>query len=274
MEIIYINLEKQERRKILIEKNFNDININETHTLRRFDAINVEYIERFKVPGTARPTEKAAFLSHREANKSCINTKDHYIIIEDDILLGKNTLSTLENIIKQLPDNSWDILYGEVCIPNPPDMYNMVKLKQSLVTKSNFTLIDLKNVIYAGATFYVVNKNSNKRLLNVLNSVKVHNSAIDLCIRQAVYDGKLKAFVIVPFISSFTEEAEDSTVRLEGEKATELIWMLFRKLMFAEVDYSKEQKDINYIKQNLVDEESEAFSTVLSACLCSKYTSK
>lgn len=274
MEVIYINLESQPSRKLAIEANFNSVNIDKEHSLRRFNAIDTSYVEKYKVPGSARDTEKAAFLSHIGANHSCINNKDHYIVIEDDILIGKNTFNTLKGIIDTLPDNAWDIIYGEVCIPNPADMYTMVKIKQDLVSKNTHSLIDLSKICYAGATFYVVNKNSRLKLSNLLEKNKKYNSAIDIYIRQLVYDGKLKAFAVVPFISSFTEEAADSTVRLSDEKSTELIWMLFRKLMFSEIDYSKEKKDIEYIKQNLVDEESEAFSTVFSACLYSKYTPK
>lgn len=266
MHCFYINLDSKTDRRETIEKNFLD-NTDGSWELKRFPAIDVSYVRKHSLPGNLRETEKACFSSHKTVISDSRYATDHVLIMEDDSCLGKETQNTIKSIVK---DNSsgWDIMYGEVCVPEPENMCRLIRLKNDL--KGGTTFLDLSKMNYAGATAYVINKNSILKIYNLLQKVRSYDVPFDLLLRQYVHTGQLKAFVPFPFITSFAENALNSDIREKMELSTDLVWILFRKLMWTDAVIAKEQKHLDFIKQNLVTEDSEAYATILSACLSNK----
>jgi hypothetical protein len=63
MDCFYINLGSAAERKLNIKRNFAAYKM-PGWTLTRFSALDTAYFGRQNIAGTARPTEKASFLSH------------------------------------------------------------------------------------------------------------------------------------------------------------------------------------------------------------------
>lgn len=274
MDCIYINLDNKPDRRINIETNFNLVKA-EDSTLSRLSAIDTEYIKDKNVKGILRDTEKACFLSHKAAIKRSLETESHTLIMEDDVLLGSSTFSNLEKVIKENSKIQWDILYLEVCVPEVVNMLKLIKLRNSLIKKnSSSAMIDLTQLNYAGATAYVINKNSKQKLFNALDKVKLLDTPYDLLLRSMVIDRRFSAFVVFPFLSSFSPDALNSDIRLEYEKMTDLAWILFRKLVWAERNIEQDLPLYQKLKEAISTPESDALSTIISATVSEKFVLK
>ncbi len=196
------------------------------------------------------------------------------MVVEDDILFGQKTCQTIDDVVAKHKHADWDIFFGEVCVPDASNMFTLVKMRQQWLETKQTTLLDLKKIGFGGSTAYVVNAKSKQKVFNLLDKSHTFNIPYDLYLRRLVHEGKLNAYAIFPFVTSFSEQALESDIRQDHENATDMAWILFRKLIWQERDIAKESATLKYIKDHLVDEESEAFATIMSAMLSSKFVNK
>lgn len=274
MDCIYINLDSKTDRRYNIERNFELVKA-DGYTLRRFSALDTQHVKNRGIKGNLRDTEKACFLSHKAALKQSLETDSHSLILEDDVILGNSTFSSLEKVISDNSKIAWDILYLETCVPDIAVMLKLIKLRNSLIrSKSPPVMIDLTQFFYAGATAYVVNKNSKQKLFNAVDKLKVLDVPYDLLLRGMVMDQRLSAFVVFPFLSSFSRDAFASDIRLEYEQMTDLAWILFRKLVWAERNIQEDSYLYEKLKETICTPESDALSTIISAAVSEKFVSK
>lgn len=274
MDCIYINLESKADRRLSIESNFEAVK-KDGYTIRRLNAINVENVVKNGVKGNLRDTEKACFLSHKAALKLSLETDTHSLIMEDDALLSKSTFDSLENLIKSNSKLEWDIIYLEACIPEVVTMLKLVTLKNSLKRNNSPTvMIDLRQFNYAGATAYVVNKKSKQKIHNMVDKIKLLDVPYDIVLREMLQDHRFFAYVAFPFLSSFSNTAFDSDIRLDYEKMTDLAWILFRKLMWQDSDVEKDAELYKKLREALTTPESDAFATIVSASVSEKFVAK
>jgi GR25 family glycosyltransferase involved in LPS biosynthesis len=273
MHCTYINLDHKTDRKAGIELNFADTK-GEGWTLERFPAIDAEFVKANKIPGSLRETERACFLSHKYAIKAHLQSKNHLMVVEDDILFGHKTCQTIDEAVAKHQHADWDIFYAEVCVPDITNMAALVKMRQQWQQTGQSSILDLRKMVYAGATAYVINAKSKQKVFNLLDKSHTFNIPYDLYLRRLVHEGKLNAYALFPFVTSFSDEALNSDIREDHEKATDLVWIQFRKLIWQERDLAKEAPTLRAIKESLVDEETEAFATVISAMLSPKFVNK
>ena len=274
MDCVYINLDSKTERRANIERNFELVKA-DGYTLKRLSALDTEYVKTKNIKGALRETEKACFLSHKTALKQSLDTDSHTLIMEDDVVLGASTFSNIEKVIQDNSKIQWDILYLETCIPEILTMLKLIKLRNSLInSKSPSVMIDLTQFNYAGATAYIVNKNSKQKVFNAVDKIKLLDLPYDLLLRNMVMDRRFSAFVVFPFVSSFSEEAFNSDIRLDYEKLTDLTWILFRKLVWAERNIEQDSHLYEKLKQAISTPESDALSTIISAAISEKFVTK
>src|SRR5689334_13813076 len=98
MRCFYINLDAATQRRRSLETNFAQTGKSDW-SLTRIAAIDAAYVEANAIVGTAKPPEKACFLSHRKALLESMNDDEPVFMLEDDAMFGSDTC----NIVEQLP---------------------------------------------------------------------------------------------------------------------------------------------------------------------------
>jgi len=134
--------------------------------------------------------------------------------------------------------------------------------------------LDLADITFAGSTSYILNPNSTSKIFNYLDAKKELNIPYDLYLRQLIHESKIKGYSFFPFITSLSEFSDISQIQQIEPQAADLIWNLFRKMIWLERDLEQHKQVLEYINQNLCDEESKMFGTLFSAMISKNFKPK
>jgi GR25 family glycosyltransferase involved in LPS biosynthesis len=258
MNILYINLANQTDRRRDLERNFQAVNALQWF-LHRVDAIPSHAAAQ--IPGRLRDSEKACFQSHIKAIEMAKQKDGHVFIAEDDILFGTGSFAAIENALAHVPEESWDIVFTDVCITNVHAMLDLRMLRRSAEPSK---LINLSRLPFAGATAYIVNRNSKGKLLGLVSQQVPLDVPYDVYLQQAIHNGKLRAFVTFPFATGLAPSAENSQVR-QSQSVQETAMNAFRRLMWLERDVDAAAATMDGIGAD--DEETAAFLKILAVFL-------
>jgi GR25 family glycosyltransferase involved in LPS biosynthesis len=266
----YINLEAERARRIGIEKSFHEVVLHEGWELRRFAAIAAE--ETGDVSGSISASEKACFLSHRGAIESTLGNDDNDMIVEDDCDFSKSAFSVVEDAVRSLDENKWDILFLEIGISDAGRMVELKSAYDNLIKDRTFCILDLSKFAFHGTLSYVVNKKSKLKIMQKLNCFSILNAPYDLTLRHLCHAGELNAFAIFPFVATHSVHAPMSSI--QGLSATDEILNAFRKLMYIEQDLDEMDVQTSHFEQNYSDRQSLIFGRIIAALLSSKFKTK
>lgn len=263
----YINLIKATERNLDLIENFSKFNEKEWE-IERFNAIGIAQIELDKVPGILTPPEKGCFTSHRELINSLKNLDNHIFIMEDDVQFGKNTQNLITQGMSILPD-SWDILYTDICIPNPAQMFDFFKISEELREKKLIGLHNLSKTPFAGASAYIINKNSIKKISELLNTPKELNTPIDIFIAAQIHAGNLNAFTVLPFATTVSKSSNSSQIQNFNDQNADQVWNCYRRLIWNDRDMLACEQEIVELNEFFQNKSSEIFGNLI-ACLASE----
>jgi len=273
MKCYYINLDVATNRKLNIEKNFLENNSGQWGLIR-FPAIDVKYVENNKIAGNLRSNEKACFLSHKFAIKQNLSAIEPILIMEDDAVIGKSTCEILDNFIKLSNKFEWDILFTDICVPQPTKMIELIELRKKLSASNKTQILNLANFGFAGATSYILNPNSLEKVFRLLDAKDTLDIPYDLYLRKLIFENKLKGFVIFPFVTTLSSESDASQIQLDDTANTDLVWNTFRKMIWMDKKTEDSKLFLEKISRDICDEESKQFGTIISACISNKFIPK
>jgi GR25 family glycosyltransferase involved in LPS biosynthesis len=226
----YINLARAEDRRKTVEGNLADCAFSPDLRFKRFDAVDAVSERVSRTPSSMNPGRTACFLSHLDCLDLSCDNDEHVVIAEDDVLFSPRTEEHLKHVIETFP-HQWDIIFADVMIFKP-NMAPFLFLKQSLMLKNQFELIDLTKtkIGFAGTTCYVVNKASKKKVHEVLSRHSPMTLPVDVVLREAIRGERLQAYCIFPFITSVTSHARESQVLPDDPVpyVNRLLWVFFR----------------------------------------------
>ena len=266
MRSVYINLASETARRADLEANFL------THagpgwSLARLGAVTPDDVRAAGIGGILRPTEKACFLSHRNAVATGLPTGEPIAVFEDDIVLGPTTTALVDQVLAGNPDLDWDILYLEVCISRMETMVELFRLRRHLDVQGGVTLINLAGVEYAGATAYLVHPKAQAKIIEIIAGLGELNAPYDVVLRDLVRQGVLKGFAFFPFLSGFSDHVLTSQVQLGETHGADRVWIAFRQLMQLDRDLGRLRPTVEAIRRDLSDDEAELFGALLGAML-------
>lgn len=261
MKCIYINLDRATDRRSRFEENWT-AHRGADWQLERFPAVDTRYVEENRVPGKLRPPEKGCFLSHCAALAMNLDTTEPLFILEDDSVFGPRSADTIDHFLKASAGVEWDIVFTEVGILFPAAMIELFKLRRELEARNEVRLLDLADYIFAGATGYIVNPRSVTKLATLLGACQELDVPYDLYLRRLIHEKKLKALMFFPFVTTLSHHSGPSQIRDEG--AADRLWIAFRQLVTQDRELDKVRRDIAQIDQDLGDEETRLFGTILA----------
>lgn len=270
LNIYYINLDEATSRRKEIDTNLakflpRDIKIT------RIRAIDKEFIEKNNVPGNIRASEKACFLSHKLAVKEAANNSGFSLILEDDACLSQYTYRYILSLLPEFNRNL-DIVFTDLCVSSMNSMFSLYKLKGSLDLNS-IQLIETKKIDYAGATAYLLNDISSKKLFHYLESTNSFDIPYDLFLKSLISNNLLTSAFTFPFITTLSDLSSDSQIQLNSDYLTNFVWNAFRKLMFIESNDNNDQllDSLIEVSDKLQDEESKVFSEIIKIIISKKF---
>ncbi|BBK41836.1 hypothetical protein STVA_18560 [Allostella vacuolata] len=262
----FINLDRALERRARLEESFRRYG-KAGWTLGRFPALSAGHVEDAGVAGRLRPAEKACFLSHLHLLERLSTDDGHCMILEDDAVFGPRSCQLIDAAITTIPDGKWDILFTDVCLPKAKDMMNIFALRRSLLSggQTLFRVIDLKGWSFAGATAYVVNGRSKRKLSGLLRRLRSYDCPYDLFLRDATRASLLSAYMVFPFATSLSEAADQSQIQNGLGDPAEIIWNTFRKLVWIDRSLDDLDASLRAIETMFGDRESAILGTLLSA---------
>jgi hypothetical protein len=118
---------------------------------------------------------------------------------------------------------------------------------------------------FFGSSAYIVNKNSLEKLSRIMSAEHL-NVPYDLLLRTMICDGTLRAFVTFPFLTSNSEHALTSTQQPKSTERTDLIWTLFKRMIWIEGDSFDPTAALDEISKS-VDQRSAAYGRLWAAMI-------
>lgn len=274
MDCHYINLDQALDRRQSIEESF-AAHKTTGWNITRFPAVNVSYIQRHRVDGALRDSEKACFMSHRRLLGDQIGSEEPVLILEDDTRFGSGTFAHLDHFVSTMADTlEWDILFTDVAIVDPKTMVELAMLRRELSTSGATRLLDLTTMPFAGATAYLVNPHSVEKIYGHLQTATPLDIPYDLFLRHLIWKGLLRGHVMFPFVTTISNWAESSQIQTHDTAYTDLTWNTFRKLVWLDRDLEQVRMAVSTIDREVCDEESRLLGTLVAACTSSRLVPK
>lgn len=272
MKYSFINLESCADRREFVLDNFRAASSGEQH-IDRISAVDTEQIVKEGVSGNIKANEKACYLSHYKAIQASLMHNDHVFIAEDDVIFCERSTVVMNTMIDKIDQQSWDILYTDVCFPHIDSMVNLFFKRRQFETNKEMEFLNLANLRFCGATAYIVNKLSKQKILNLLPRNDL-NFAIDIVLRQLIHHKKIKGFALFPFPTSLSKFADNSQIQSGDDLVPDFLFNAYRRLVWLGRNIDDVSALLNQVDNSLYDEDSDTFSALLRALLSTKIKTK
>lgn len=207
----FINLARSRRRRTALLRHLDDIGAAARY--ERVEAVDGRAVAA-DFPSKLDPGSLGVWLSHEALLRACRSADRHLHVIEDDTLFAKSAGRTLDLVLRQADEQlSWDLLFTEIFIPFSVPVFRHFEAMIDVHARSKrYALVDLAGIGFAGATSFFINRNAIEKYAALIKGQWALGMPIDLFIRRLVHDGALRAYVTVPFLTSFSNSVA-STVR-------------------------------------------------------------
>lgn len=266
MDCFYINLDRATERRANLERNFSEMK-RPGWVLSRFAAVDSAYVAAHDIRGLISDSAKACYMSHTQLIESRRGSTRPSLILEDDAYLGAHSCAAIDDIMRRNTQSEWDLVFTDVCIPAIQSMFDLIELRRQLAAKRTFVLQDLRNLWFGGTTAYVVNHRSIEQLCELLKEEQTLDEPLDLRYRRYCREGRLRAFVTFPFLTSLSPFSDASQIQHDETKVTELTWNLFRRLSWIDRDFDSCREALEQLSSRICDDETRLYGTLFASML-------
>lgn len=208
-DIVYINLDHKIDRRLSMESKLNKIF--QENEYKRFSALQ----------GDSRSciiskNELGCFLSHQFLIENAPDS-GYRLVLEDDVVFSKKFRSILNNLFKNLENNSieWDILFlAQMTSIGNIKMNNfLLNLKRKLSGPSQkYCILDAKNFYDSSCSSYIINLKSKNKIIDALKKYARRNYpyAIDISLKREIMQGSINGKFFFPYITGLENMADSS----------------------------------------------------------------
>jgi GR25 family glycosyltransferase involved in LPS biosynthesis len=270
MDCYYINLDSATERRLSLEASF------EKHSrpgwnMHRFNALDQAHIEAHGIEGSRTASEKACFLSHKAVIERHGDDGKPLLIVEDDTIFGLATFEIIDGLLQQNAGSEWDIIFTDVAVLDLGIMVILAANRKKLMQERKVIPLDLARIHFVGASSYLINGGSRRKVLACLDSCYPIDAEYDRVLAHAIVSGKLKAAVLFPFVTTVSTLAASSQIQPDFMKTAILAWNTFRNMMWLESAPAGCEDSLRQLENALNKPELRDLATVFAAaCL---YTS-
>ncbi len=270
----YINMAASGERRAQMEAQFERLGCADRYT--RFNAVDGRSVVSGQSSLSA--AELGCFMSHYH----CIvegGGERHIHVIEDDVVFSAQTVPLLTLTTDEVMDQC-DILFTDIFVPlNMGAIFNLMEYyRASGVIAARHVAPDqrapaaimyanIRPIEFAGATSYVVNRNSRHKIRRLLDREMSQgiSQPIDMTIRKLANTGELTAFCTLPFLTSIRPDSIYNTTMAERgqDKASEMAFFLLRSYFFVGKDEAYLKATVDELASGLAD--PDYMDTILGA---------
>jgi GR25 family glycosyltransferase involved in LPS biosynthesis len=267
----YINLREAVERRTSLEANIRALPAGKWQ-VARFEAIDTSRDETRHLPGSASPAEKACYLSHRALLTEMLHAgaMDPFFVWEDDVLVGQLTHEAAVSYTKSVGIETWDLLFTDIVVPDLNNMLLLLTYARRLRSLQKIEALDLRSIVFAGTTSYLVNPTALPKLIKLLSGIHSLDKPLDLQLRQWIHQGLIKAHVLFPFVTTVADAGLKSQISPEDTNGTDLAWNLYRRLVWWERNTQELHPLCNRLASIHPDAESSIMG-IISAALISPH---
>ncbi|HEY4264133.1 MAG TPA: glycosyltransferase family 25 protein [Micropepsaceae bacterium] len=242
---VYINLERSTARRARMEAQLAQLKLTDLYV--RFPAVDGA---KLPLPGSKiGPGETGAFLSHMRVLEEARQRGLPLHVLEDDALLCAPVRPVIGDVIASGLLDRFDIVFTDTLLMPHLGMLKGLKAEFDRVMRpqtrplcfADLKAIDLKRENFSCLTSYVVGAGAMDRILALYRAELARGplKPVDLFLRDCVADGRLRAGLLFPFVTSFRlDEVAPSTVAAgtQNAKPSVMVLAVLRYLFFVERD--------------------------------------
>lgn len=229
----YINLDRSKDRRLQCENQIHALGLHSSyHRMKGVDGKN----QISAHPALSySPGKLGCWLSHLKTIDTSLSHDQHLHVLEDDFVFT--------GVFKQFHDNfeshvstlsAWDLLFCDVDLANMHNAAEMGKLIQrvsDLEQRKRISFENAEKLYAAGNSSYIINKTSKRKVFSLMKEGFKLGLPNDLYLRKLIREGKIKAFVTLPFVTTVSDDFNESTILGDISKANPSIMFatLFRR---------------------------------------------
>jgi GR25 family glycosyltransferase involved in LPS biosynthesis len=250
MECHYINLANAVERRSALEANFARCR-REGWELKRFAALDEATAEKNAIRGKRSWREKGCFLSHKSVMERQPDDGRSFMVLEDDAQFGLTSLEVIEGFLAENSSAQWDLLFTDIN-PVQIDIMMMLALNRPKLMERRMVIpLDLSRISFVGATAYVVNGASRRKLLAYLEAGIPVDTEYDIYLNQGMANGAIKAAALFPFVTTLSEHSTETQIQSANATTTNRARAVFRRRMWIESSEDSYSADLALVESRL-----------------------
>lgn len=162
------------------------------------------------------PGKLGCWLSHLKSLEAGLDHERHLHILEDDFIftpIFESFQKDFNNITKPLGD--WDLIFCDIDLAGMNEVFlmkNLIQRVTSLEADNTIGFEDASKLYAAGNSSYVVNHASKQKVFKLMREGFGSGLPNDLYLRKLIREKRLKAFVTLPFVTSVSDDFNQSTI--------------------------------------------------------------
>lgn len=207
---VFINLDRAVQRRNQLEQQLADAGLAGRYT--RFAAIDGKAIT-YGPDATPGYAALGCTLSHLSVLRDQLESDLHLHVVEDDAVLHPAIGRLFESFLAQEQVQEWDVLMTDIFLP--PDVYLFKYLQRKYheaAATGSISFLDIGKWDFAGATSYLVNRDSKAKFLQLMEHSFPVETPYDLRMRSLAQNGLLKIYTCFPFFSTLSAASSESTI--------------------------------------------------------------
>jgi hypothetical protein len=123
--------------------------------------------------------------------------------------------------------------------------------RAELMEKRMVIPLDLARISFIGASAYMVNGASKRKLLAYLTKGVPVDTEYDVYLNKGIATGELKAAVLFPFVTTLSKHSTKTQIQLANTRTANMSRDTFRRMMWLESDEESYGADLAMIDKRL-----------------------
>jgi GR25 family glycosyltransferase involved in LPS biosynthesis len=230
---LFINLPQNERRRNALLSNLASAGITAWYT--HLPAVDGR-AEMAHFPTKLDPGALGLWLTHQRIVEEFRGSTEHLHIVEDDVVVAKDARRLFRMALKSADQSfgDWDLLFTETFVPF--ELFDTYRERMDVFrAKGLVSYLDLASCYASCMTSFFLNRNSIDKYARLIKDQWRTGIPIDLYLRRLLRKGELRALVTVPFLSSVSDDKDQSDIRGPLD-ASRRVYDVFRRGFFIDAD--------------------------------------
>jgi hypothetical protein len=269
----FINLDRNITRLAAITAHLKGRGVSDAY--ERFPAVDGR-LESATHKTTLDAGELGIWLTQENLLRANRNSNDHLHIIEDDTNLAQCAKTVLPDLMGVADTNiaGWDLFFTSALIPLEVRRFKqLAKQWESFKATEAIELFPLKDIYRGGTGSFFVNAKSIDKYLSLISGKWSLGTPIDLYLRQLINDGRLNAYGCIPFLSSQSEEGNQSDIRGQLNSSREA-YLAYCSMFYVDADHGRIKQELTRLSEGAEHSiMTDIFLRALSFTLSDKFQS-